>query len=240
MAQIHDTPAGYEPHIGESRQYWRDIILGVNDGLVSIFLLVVGVASGGLDRGDILLTAVAGAIAGGVSMAAGEYLATKSQEEVLVAELELERTHIRDFREMEVGQLRDYFTDMGVRPNDLEGVIAAFEDNDEAILNAMAALEFGVVDSERRSPYKAMVVSGGLFLVGSMPSIVPFIVIDSVSTAVVAATILAAIGLFSVGVVKASVAKTHRVKSGLENLVVAGVGGVIAWGIGRLFNTTVG
>ncbi len=85
-------PKGYIPHIGQSRQYWRDIILGVNDGLVSIFLLVVGVVSGGLDRQQVLLTAVAGAIAGAISMSAGEYLATKSQDEVLAAELALERS----------------------------------------------------------------------------------------------------------------------------------------------------
>lgn len=74
------SPEGYTPHIGETLQYWRNIILGVNDGLVSIFLLVVGVVSGGLDRTQVLLTAIAGAIAGAVSMAAGEYLATKSQD----------------------------------------------------------------------------------------------------------------------------------------------------------------
>lgn len=55
-------------HLGTSRQYWRDIILGVNDGLISTFLLVAGVAGGGLDSRDILLTGVAGALAGGVSM----------------------------------------------------------------------------------------------------------------------------------------------------------------------------
>lgn len=239
MSHVDQTPPGYVPHIGESRQYWRDIILGVNDGLVSIFLLVVGVASGGLSRDDIILTAVAAAIAGGVSMASGEYLATKSQDEVLSAELALERTHIRDFKEMEVDQLRDYFTDMGVRSEDLPGVIAAFDDNDEAILNAMAALEFGFLDSERRSPYMAMAASGGLFLVGSLPSILPYVFIADVRTATVVATVLALGGLFVVGVVKAYVAKTHWVKSGLENLVIAGIGGVIAWGIGRLFNATV-
>jgi hypothetical protein len=162
-------PKGYEPHIGETRQYWRDIILGVNDGLVSIFLLVVGVVSGGLDRQQVLLTAVAGAIAGAVSMAAGEYLATKSQDEVLAAEIKLEKTHIRDFRDLEVEQLEGFFTDMGVLPEDIDGVIAGFADNDTALLNAMAALEFGLVDSERRSPYRAMAASGGLFLLGSLP-----------------------------------------------------------------------
>ena len=84
--KVEAHPKGYTPHIGETRQYWRDIILGVNDGLVSIFLLVVAVVSGGLGQEQVLLTAIAGAIAGAVSMAAGEYLATKSQEEVLHAE----------------------------------------------------------------------------------------------------------------------------------------------------------
>lgn len=239
MANQEEFPPGYMPHIGESRQYWRDIILGVNDGLVSIFLLVVGVVGGGLDREQVLLTAVAGAIAGAVSMAAGEYLATKSQEEVLVAEVALERTHIRDFRELEIEQLRGFFTEMGVKPEDLNGVLAAFEENDEALLGAMKALEFGVVDSERRSPYKALAMSGGLFLLGSLPSVVPFAVAASATTALIWATVLSLIGLFAVGVVKAYVARTSWVRSGLENLIVAGVGGAIAWGIGRLFDANV-
>jgi predicted membrane protein (TIGR00267 family) len=240
VAVEEQLPKGYTPHIGETRQYWRDIILGVNDGLVSIFLLVVGVVSGGLDRGEVLLTATAGAIAGAVSMAAGEYLATKSQDEVLDAELALERSHIEQFRSLELDQLRGFFRDMGVEERDIEGVMAGFKENDEALLNAMAALEFGVVDSERRSPYRAMIASGLLFLAGSMPSIAPFIFISSVGAALALATVLSLAGLFLVGVVKARVAKTSAIRSGLENLVVAGVGGLIAWLIGRAFGTTIG
>jgi vacuolar iron transporter family protein len=232
-------PKGYTPHIGVTRQYWRDIILGVNDGLVSIFLLVVGVVGGGLDRGQVLLTATAGAIAGAVSMAAGEYLATKSQDEVLAAELALEATHIRQFRGVELNQLRGFFEDMGVAEEDLAGVMAAFENNDEAILKAMAALEFGVVDSERRSPYRAMAASGLLFLAGSLPSILPFVFISSVKTALIVATLVSLLGLFVVGAVKASVAKTSRARSGLENMVVAGIGGLAAWFIGQAFGATI-
>lgn len=232
-----DAPE-YVPHIGATRQYWRDIILGVNDGLVSIFLLVVGVVGGGLEPGQVLLTAVAGSIAGAVSMAAGEYLATKSQDEVLEAELQLERTHIAEFRDQEVAQLRGFFREMGVSPDALEDVIAAFEDNDEALLNAMAALEFGVVESERRSPYRAMLASGVLFIAGSLPSVVPFAVIDSSTAALVWATGLTLAGLFAVGVVKASVANSHRIRSGLENMVIAGLGGLLAWFIGGIVGTT--
>jgi len=230
----------YISHIGESRPYWRDIILGVNDGLVSIFLLVVGVVGGGFDTAQVLLTAVAGALAGAVSMAAGEYLATKSQDEILEAELALERTHIIHFKDQELEQLRGFFTDMGVGEADLNGVIAGFENNDEAILNAMAALEFGVVESERRSPYLAMAASGLLFLVGSSPSVVPFVLIDSTGTALIWATALSLTGLFLVGVVKARVAKSHWLQSGFENMSIAGVGGVIAWAIGNAIGATLG
>lgn len=239
MAVQEQHPRGYEPHIGESRQYWRDIILGVNDGLVSIFLLVVGVVSGGLDRSQALLAAIAGAIAGAVSMAAGEYLATKSQDEVLAAEIDLERSHIEQFKDMELGQLRDFFTEMGVKPDKLDGVMAGFADNDDALLGAMAALEFGIVESERRSPYLAMAASGGLFLLGSLTSVLPFVIAGDATVALVWATALSLIGLFAVGVVKAYVARTSWIRSGLENMGIAGVGGVIAWGIGQVFDTTV-
>lgn len=232
VAATDTHPPGYEPHIGESRQYWRDIVLGVNDGLVSIFLLVVGVVGGGLASRDILLASIAAAVAGAISMAAGEYLATKSQDEVLSAELRLERTHIARFRELEMSQLRGFFTDMGIRPEHLDGVMAAFEDNDEALLQAMAALEFGFVDKERRSPYKAMAASGFLFLAGSIPVILPFAITTDVFTATVWATVLTALGLFAVGAVKARVSRTNPVKSGLENLVIAGLGGVGAYFLG--------
>lgn len=228
-----DTPIGYEPHIGETRQYWRDIILGLNDGLVSIFLLVVGVVGGGLDTSQVLLTGLAGALAGAVSMAAGEYLATKSQDEVLEAELALERVHIRDYRATEIGQLREMFSEMGIADEDLDGVVSAFSRSDDAMLNAMKALEFGFVESERRSPIRAMLASGGLFLVGSVPSIVPFIVFDSTTVALAWATVFSLTGLFLVGVVKARVTRNSWVRSGLENVVIAGIGGLAAWLIGN-------
>jgi VIT1/CCC1 family predicted Fe2+/Mn2+ transporter len=230
--EMVSEPAPYEPHIGETRQYWRDIILGVNDGLVSIFLLVVGVVGGGLDTNQVLLTALAGAVAGAISMAAGEYLATKSQDEVLEAELTLERIHIRDHRQQELDQLRDMFADMGIHSDDIESMVAAFDRSDEAILNAMKALEFGFIESERRSPYRAMAASGVLFLAGSFPSVIPFLVFDSTSVALIWATFLALGGLFLVGVVKARVARHSWLRSGLENMVIAGVGGVLAWLIG--------
>lgn len=233
------TGVPYEPHVGTSRQYWRDIILGVNDGLVSMILLVAVVVGGGLTADQVLLTAVGGAIAGAISMAAGEYLATKSQAEVLARELKIERDHIRFHRAMEVDQLREMLTEMSLSGNDLETAVAIFAENDERLLASMKVMEFGVVDSEERSPFAAMGVSGLTFLAGSLPSVVPFTMVDSTTFGLLIAAAFTAIGLFFVGAGKSMVTQTHTIKAGLENLIIAGVGGVLAYWVGWLFDQAV-
>jgi VIT1/CCC1 family predicted Fe2+/Mn2+ transporter len=229
----------YEPHVGASRQYWRDIVLGVNDGLVSMFLLVAGVVGGGLDRRQVLLTAVAGAVAGAVSMAAGEYLATKSQIEVLESEINLEKTHIQHFRNREMAQLYQLFRDIGIAEGDLPGVVRAFSQDDLTLLNAMKVMEFGMVDSEERSPIKAMLMSGGLFFGGSIPSVVPFMFDLRPHVALSIAAVFLAIALFGVGVVKTFITRTNPIVAGLENLAIAALGGVVAYAVGHLVGLAV-
>jgi len=68
----HPHHPAHREHLQKTRQYYRDMMLGVNDGLVSTLLLVAGVVGGGMDVTAVLLTAVAGAIAGAISMFAGE------------------------------------------------------------------------------------------------------------------------------------------------------------------------
>ena len=79
-------PAGseqrvYEKHQGEGSQYLRDFILGVNDGIISTFLVVVGVVAGGGSARTALLSGISSAVAGAISMGLGEYIATKSQSQ---------------------------------------------------------------------------------------------------------------------------------------------------------------
>ena len=107
-------------HLGKHRQYWRDMILGINDGLISTFLLVAGVSGSGLSSRDILLTAIAGALAGAVSMSAGEFIATKSQNEVLQGEIGLERTHIRDHKQEEIREVAELLETIGIPPSSKE------------------------------------------------------------------------------------------------------------------------
>ena len=228
-----EAPEGYQPHLGESRQYLRDIILGVNDGLVSTFLLVAGVVGGGLTATQVLLTGIAGAVAGMVSMGAGEYIATKSQEEVFEAEMALEVEHLANHRDHERQELRDMFADMGLDGEDLNTVVRIIDGNDDVMLGVMAGLEFGVVDTERRSPWLAAFTSAFLFLVGAAPSVIPFAFLDDTGTALAVAAVLSGVSLLLVGIGKTVMTKTNPFVSGVENLLIGLVGGSISFAIGR-------
>lgn len=239
MANPEDTgglPEGYQSHIGDSRQYMRDIILGVNDGLVSTFLLVTAVVGGGLDATQVLLTGVAGALAGMISMSISEYVATKSQDEVFDAEIALERIHLRDHRQHEKDELSDMLGDMGLEGDDLSTVVEIIDSSDEAMLNMHAALEFGVVDGERRNPYAAAIASGFLFLLGALPAVIPFAIWDDTGTGVIAAAVLAGIGLFIVGAIKTLQTKKSWLLSGTENLVLGLAAGVLSFFVGKVFD----
>jgi VIT1/CCC1 family predicted Fe2+/Mn2+ transporter len=231
-----DPTVTYRPHVGPTRQYLRDIILGVNDGLVSILLLVVGVVGGGLTSSQVLLAGVAAAIAGAVSMAAGEYIATKSQEQVFDREMELEKEHLRFHRDIERQEIRGMFADLGFSPDDAERIVEIVDADDEAFLKVMMALEFGVVDTERRSPIAAMLASGLLFLAGSLPAILPFVFVSDPYTGLWIAGIASGLALFAVGALKTVVTNTNPILGGLENVGVAAAGAAVSYGVGSLFD----
>lgn len=233
------APPPYKRHQGESRKYVRDLVLAGNDGLVSIFLLVAGVVGGGFATGNVLLAGLAGAIAGAVSMAAGEYLATKSQEDVLAGEIELEREHIAHYRKFEMTELRVMLADLGLEAAELDRVVAAVEGDDEVLLRFMTALEFGVLDANKRSPEVAMMISGAAFVVGSLPPLIPFVLATTASRGLFYSAIGSGIALFALGATKARVARGNRLVGGVENLLVAIIGAGISYSAGRLYEALV-
>ena len=239
----HQPNPRYLEHLGKHRQYWRDIILGVNDGLVSTFLLVSGVVGSGLSASDILLTAIAGALAGAVSMSAGEFTATKSQNQVLHGEINLERDHVRDNNAAELEELNELLGVIGIPAEQKELRSLLFDhysQSNEALLKFMVVLEFGFVEEEERSPFLAALVSGMLFFLGSLPSVLPFAVGASTPIrSLYAATVLVVVALLLVGALKTWATRGKCLSAALENLIIAGVGGLIAYYVGVLVNSLI-
>lgn len=225
----------FREHAGDHKAYLRDAILGVNDGLVSIFLLILGLAGGGLLKEEMLLAALAASVAGAISMSTGEYLATKSQNEVLKGEMKLEREHFKHYREQEIDQVKEVLSEKLLLQGDLlEQVVKTVGESDEALMNFMMAFEFGGAspDEEPRNPFVAMMTSGGLFMFGALPSIIPWLIVKDEMNGVFACMVSCGVMLFAVGAAKTILTKGNPIIAGLENCAWAAAGGVISYYIG--------
>lgn len=227
----------YKPHQGEGSQYLRDFILGINDGLISTLLLVVGMVGGGSDCRAILLAAISGAIAGSIAMGLGEYIATKSQNEVVKGEMQLEQEHFKYHRDQEISQLRAYLADMGLDGPLLEACVRKIGSNDEHLMTMMLKFEFGAEASEdlERSPLKAMFMSGRLFFIGALPSTLPFLQ-NSPNLGMLLSCVLCGFALFGVGVYKTRTTGGIPWRGGFENFMAGALGAGLSYVVGLAYN----
>jgi len=225
-------------HQGNERAYMRDIILGINDGLISTFLLTIGIYASGLSKPSILLTIISCSLSGMISMGLGEYMATKSQKEVMVAELAKEELHIETHLEVELEQVR-YFLEKELYIQDeflVQNFINTIQQNKQGLFNFMKKVEFGITEEDERRPWVAGLVSGFLFFLGSTPTLVAFALPMTIKSSFYTSLALNGLTLFIVGSGKTLMTKTLIFFSGLENLVYGSLGAAFSYGIGYFFS----
>ena len=93
------------------------------------------------------------------------------------------------------------------------------------------------MEEERRSPYTAAVLSGLLFLAGSLPSVLPFFFVESTGLGLFIAAIGSGIALFAVGVLKTFVTRKSWLWAGTENVLIATAGAIVSYGVGVIYDT---
>lgn len=149
-----------------SRIGWlRAAVLGANDGIVSTASLIVGVAAADASRGSILVTAMAGLVAGAMSMAAGEYVSVSSQSDTEAADLARERMELATLPEQELEELVAIYVARGL-PAPLARQVAEHLNATDA-LGAHARDELGIVEHARARPLQAAITSAATFAGGA-------------------------------------------------------------------------
>ena len=178
-------------HIG----WLRAAVLGANDGLISTSSLVVGVAAAQAERGPVLLSALAGLVAGALSMAAGEYVSVSSQSDTEEADLARERKELAADPEHERQELAGIYESRGLTPELALQVADQLTAKDA--LGAHARDELGMSDMTRARPIQAALSSAAAFAAGAAPPVllVLFIPLAQVSLSVTGVTIVLLIGL---------------------------------------------
>lgn len=186
-----------ENHRAHRIGWLRAAVLGANDGVVSVSSLVVGIAAGGASHSNILLTGIAGLVAGALSMAAGEYISVQSQADTENADLETERRELAEEPEKETEELKLIYMKRGLDEQLAQQVAVKLMEGDA--LAAHARDELGITDELRARPIQAAFASAGAFAVGAIIPIIASIVSTSQSVSYVTTltTLLTLTGLGS-------------------------------------------
>lgn len=210
------------------RSNWlRAAVLGANDGIISISSLAIGVAAANAERAPILLAAVAGLVAGAISMAAGEYVSVSSQTDIEKADIERERRELLDMPEVELKILAEIYERRGLK-KETAGIVAK-ELMEKDALNAHVRDELGINEMSQANPIQAALASCASFLVGG---VLPLLVVlfTPLSNMVYFLYTFTMIALAVLGVVSAK-AGGSEIKKGVFRIVIWGT---VAMGLSAL------
>ena len=155
-----------EKHYVNRVGWLRASVLGANDGLLSTTSIVIGVAAASPDRNTIILAALAGMIAGAMSMAAGEYVSVSSQEDTENADLLREKRELEEMPEIELQELAKIYEKRGVSKKTALQVATELTAHDA--LAAHARDELGINEISQAKPLQAALASFGSFALGAL------------------------------------------------------------------------
>ena len=225
-----------ERHRSHRIGWLRAAVLGANDGIVSTASLVVGVAAAGAESRTILVTGVAGLVAGAMSMAAGEYVSVSSQSDTEHADLERERKELATEPEHELAELTGIYVRRGLDKALAREVAVQLMDHDA--LGAHARDELGITDMATARPVQAALASAATFAAGAaLPLAVAWLAPPSVriwAISIASLAFLAALGALAARTGGASVLTSAWRVTFWGALALA-----ITAGIGRLFGVSV-
>jgi predicted membrane protein (TIGR00267 family) len=218
-------------HKQETGGWVGDAIYGVNDGLGAIFGIIAGVAGYTADSRTILISGVFGALASTLSMGAGAWLATKSENELMEGELAAERREIDADPAHEVEELALLYQLKGFSAEESTRIAAQIASDREQFLKTMAQEELGIHEVSRGNPWRSAFFGGASTLVGGLIPLVPFFFMSG-WPAMITAAIVSILAHFVVGALKSVMTLRSWWASGLEMMFVGILVGVVSYVLG--------
>lgn len=226
----------HERHRSDTIGWLRAAVMGANDGIVSTASLVLGVAAAGADHPTILLTGVAGLVAGAMSMAAGEYVSVSSQADTEHADIARERRELAAYPVSEHAELAAIYVTRGLTPALAAEVATALTAHDA--LGAHARDELGIVEQQRARPLQAALASAITFAAGAgLPLLaVALAPRDALSTWIIGSSLLL---LAILGGTAARVGGARAAVGAARVTFWGALAMALTYGVGGLFGTAV-
>jgi VIT1/CCC1 family predicted Fe2+/Mn2+ transporter len=215
----------------------RAAILGAGDGLITNVSLVLGVAGASAGASTVRLAGTAGLLAGAFSMAAGELVSVRAQQELTERELQVEREELAEEPEAERRELAAMYRARGVPPKDAETVARILSASDNLALDTHARLELGIDPDAGGASIKASVFSFVSFAIGAVLPLFPWF-FTSGNSAVVASIVIGAVAALLLGALIGLTAGRSVPGTALRQLAVAAVAAGVTYGVGHLLGVS--
>ena len=226
-------------HRGASGNDLRAAVLGANDGLVSNFCLIMGVAGAGATNSVILLTGFAGLLAGACSMALGEWLSVTNSRELAEAQIAREKEELEQTPEAEQKELALIFQAKGLEKEEAQRVAAQIMANKETALDTLVREELGIDPAELGgNPWSAAGISFLLFAVGAMVSLLPFLWMKG-GPAIAVSVALSALALFGIGIITSLFNGRDPWFSAARQVLIGCAAAAVTYGAGALLGVSI-
>jgi VIT1/CCC1 family predicted Fe2+/Mn2+ transporter len=211
----------------------RAAVFGVSDGLISNASLILGVAGASASNSYILLSGLAGLLAGAFSMAAGEWVSVRSQREMYEHQIGLERDELEEYPEEEAQELALIYVARGMDKQAARDLANQQIADPERALDTLAREELGLNPQELGSPWGAASSSFIAFAFGAVLPVIPFVFLAG-RGALVASLAITAVALLGVGAMISLFTGRSALQTGLRMLLIGGAAGAATYLIGHL------
>ncbi|MFM0441308.1 VIT1/CCC1 transporter family protein [Paraburkholderia strydomiana] len=217
----------------------RAAVLGANDGLVSNFCLIMGVAGAGTGNKAILLTGLAGLIAGACSMALGEWLSVTNARELASTQIAKEAEELEMSPEAEEHELALIYRAKGLKADEAKRVASQMMRDKDKALDTLTREELGLDPAELGgNPWSAAAVSFCLFSVGAIFPTMPFLWSHGFS-AILQCVVLSALALASIGVFTSLFNGRSALFSSLRQVIVGLLAAAFTFGVGHALGVSI-
>lgn len=225
-------------HRGTAGNALRAAVLGANDGLVSNLSLVMGVAGAAVDDKALLLTGLAGLLAGAISMALGEWLSVQSSRELYARQIGIEAAELKAAPEEEAKELALIYQAKGVPAEQAREMADRIVANPERALDTLVREELSIDPNELGgSAWEAAVTSFLLFALGAIIPVLPFFFTGG-NRAVTASLVMSAVGLFGIGSGISLFTGRGTLFSGLRQMLFGLLAAAVTYGVGWLMGVS--
>ena len=217
----------------------RAAVLGGNDGLVSNFSLVMGIAGATGGQSEVLLTGLAGLMAGALSMALGEWISVKSSQELYENQMQLEMEELETNPEGEEKELALIYMTKGIPEEQARQMAKSIIANKEHAHEILVKEELGINPEELKgSAMEAALASFVLFSIGAIIPVIPFIFLGGF-WGIFFSALSSAVGLFIIGSIITLFTGKSIWFSGFRQVVFGLCAAAITFGIGKLIGVSV-